>query len=82
MSNDTEYTNLILEEIRGQNKVVIEAVGQMQEKIETLATQESLDRLAVKVSDNSRTCRCLIVENITGWFSLFGFCRGVCRLWG
>lgn len=50
MSNDTEYTNLILEEIRGQNKVVIEAVGQMQEKIETLATQESLDRLAVKVN--------------------------------
>lgn len=50
MSNDTEYTNLILEEIRGQNKVVIEAVGQMQEKMETLATKEALQVVADDVA--------------------------------
>lgn len=50
MSSDSEYTNITLEEIRGQNKVVIEAVGQMQEKMETLATKEALQVVADDVA--------------------------------
>ncbi len=43
------YAGIVLEVIRDQNKTVLEAVGQMQAKMETLATQESLDRLETKV---------------------------------
>ncbi len=50
MSKQDNYTNVLLEEIRDQNKVVVEAVGQIQDKIKTLATQESLDRLEAKVN--------------------------------
>lgn len=50
MSRQDNYTNVLLEEIRDQNKLVVEAVGQIQDKIETLATQESLDRLETKVN--------------------------------
>lgn len=49
MSNDSNYTGIILEEIRDQNKAVIEAVGQMQDTMKTLATQENLDRVETKV---------------------------------
>lgn len=49
MSHDDNYTAVILEEIRNQNKAVLEAVGQMQDKMNTLATQESLDTLSGKV---------------------------------
>lgn len=43
MSNDSGYTGILLEEIRDQNKAVIEAVGQMQDNIKTLATQDALN---------------------------------------
>lgn len=54
MSQDDNYTNILLEEIHGQNKAVIEAVGQMQDKMKTLATQESLDELDTKVTTIQR----------------------------
>lgn len=50
MGRQDNYTNVLLEEIRDQNKVVVEAVGQIQDKIKTLATQESMDRLETKVN--------------------------------
>jgi cell division protein FtsL len=48
MSKDDVYTNVLLEQIRDQSKAVLEAVGQIQDKVKTLATQESLDRLETK----------------------------------
>jgi hypothetical protein len=45
----TQYTNVLLEEIRDQNKVVLEAVGSVQDKIETLASKEDLKRVEAKV---------------------------------
>ena len=54
MSQDDNYTNILLEEIHGQNKAVLEAVGQMQDKMKTLATQDSVDELDVKVSTIQR----------------------------
>lgn len=49
MSNDSDYMGIILEEIRDQYKFVIEAVGQVQDTMKTLATQENLDRVETKV---------------------------------
>ncbi len=49
MAKDDIYSEILLEEIRGQNKAVIEAVGQIQDTVKTLATQESLNALEVKV---------------------------------
>lgn len=49
MTKDDEHTNIILEEIRDQNKALVEAVGQMQEKMETLASKEDVARLETKV---------------------------------
>ena len=49
MTKDDEYTNIILEEIRDQNKAVLEAVGQMQDKMDTLVTKEDLARIDTKV---------------------------------
>lgn len=50
MSQDDSYTVILLEEIRDQNKAVLESVGQTQDKIATLTTQESLDALDAKVT--------------------------------
>lgn len=49
MNSGRDYTGIILEEIRDQNKAVIEAVGQVQDTMKTLATQENLDRVEAKV---------------------------------
>ena len=49
MSEDKEYTNILLEKIADQNKVVVEAVGQIQDTIKTLATKEDLARVESKV---------------------------------
>ena len=49
MKSSRDYTGIILEEIRNQYKVVIEAVGLMQETMKTLATQANLDRVEKKV---------------------------------
>jgi hypothetical protein len=42
-------TELMFEIIIDQNKVVLEAVGQLQETIKVLATQKSLDELKAEV---------------------------------
>ena len=49
MRSDSDYTGILLEEIRDQNGAVLEAVGQMQDTIKTLATQANLDRVETKV---------------------------------
>lgn len=46
MSADGPYTAIMLEEIRDQNKVVIKAVGQIQDTILTLATKNELHDIA------------------------------------
>ena len=46
MSNNSDYTGIVLEEIRDQNKAVIEAVGQMQDTMKTLATKVALQAVA------------------------------------
>lgn len=46
MKSCRDYTSVILEEIRDQFKVVIEAVVSLQETIKTLATQDSLNAVA------------------------------------
>lgn len=58
MSQDDNYTNIILEEIHGQNKAVLEAVGQMQDKMKTLATQESLN----EIDANVRTIQRAVID--------------------
>jgi hypothetical protein len=49
MTKDDDYTNVLLEQIRDQNKAVLEAVGQVQERVELLATKEDLRQLETKV---------------------------------
>jgi hypothetical protein len=49
MSKDDDYTNILLEQISDQNKAVLEAVGQMQDKVEKLATKEDLAKVEQKV---------------------------------
>lgn len=46
MSNDDNYTGVLLEEIRDQNKAVLEAVGQIQDTMGTLATKDELQAVA------------------------------------
>jgi hypothetical protein len=50
MNADKDYTNVLLEQLRGQNKAVLEAVGYIQDSVKTLATQESLNELATTVN--------------------------------
>lgn len=50
MSKDENtYVGIILEEIRDQNKAVLEAVGGMQDKMRSLATKEEVENLAEDV---------------------------------
>lgn len=49
MKSGRDYTGIILEEIRDQYKVVIEAVGTIQETMKTLATKDDLHRVEKKV---------------------------------
>lgn len=49
MSKDDDYTTLVLEEIRDQNKAVLEAVDGMQETMKTLATKGELQAVAEDV---------------------------------
>lgn len=46
MKSGRDYTGIILEEIRDQFKVVIEATSLMQETMKTLATKEALQAIA------------------------------------
>jgi len=45
-----DYVAVMFEEIRDQNKALFEAFGLMQDKMETLATKDSVDALTVRVS--------------------------------
>lgn len=49
MSKEDNYTNILLEEIRDQNKAVLELVGQMQGQMNSLATKDSLQEVAEDV---------------------------------
>jgi hypothetical protein len=40
-----EYTNILLEEIRDQNRAVLEVVGTMQERLEQTALQRDLEEV-------------------------------------
>ncbi len=42
MSKDKNYTNVILEEMNGKFDLLVEAVGTVQEKLETLALKKDL----------------------------------------
>ena len=50
MSQGDNYTAVILEEIRSQNKAVLEVVGQMQDQMNTLATKDALQAVADDVT--------------------------------
>lgn len=47
---DDSYVGMLLEEIRNQNKVVMDAVTQMRDKMDTLATKDALQRVAEDVT--------------------------------
>lgn len=50
MSDNDNYMGILLEEIRDQNKAVLEAVGDMQQDVRKIpAMQEQLDRVETKV---------------------------------
>lgn len=46
MSRDDHNTNLLLEEIRGQNQAVLEIVGGMQDQMKNFATKDVLQAVA------------------------------------
>jgi hypothetical protein len=50
MSKDNDYIGVLLEDIRDQNKAVLEAVVHLKDKVNTLATQDSLNALSSKVT--------------------------------
>ncbi|TAH33420.1 hypothetical protein EYC59_04800 [Candidatus Saccharibacteria bacterium] len=43
---DDNYTAVLLEQIRDQNKAVLEAVGQIQDEMKNLATKDELQLVA------------------------------------
>ena len=49
MSQNDNYFAVMLEEIRDQNKAVIEAVGLLQDKVKTLATEDGLCKVETKI---------------------------------
>lgn len=49
MSKDDNYMAVLLEDIRDQNRAVLEAVGQIQGRMEVFATKESLDAVATDI---------------------------------
>lgn len=49
MSKNDNYTAVVLEEIRDQNKAVLEAVGQIIDTINTLATKDELAEVKADV---------------------------------
>jgi hypothetical protein len=50
MSDDDHYNGILLEEIRDQNKAVLEVVVMMQDQMSTLATKSDLQAVADDVS--------------------------------
>ncbi len=55
---DDSYVDALLEEIRDQNKVVMEAVSQMKEQMVALATKDDLRRVA----DDVTTIKTVLTE--------------------
>ena len=49
MTKKSDYTDILLEEIRDQNNAVLEAVTQLQDKAHKLATKDDLFRVESKV---------------------------------
>lgn len=47
--NDTQYLSVLIEEIRDQNRAVLESVGQMQETMRLIATRAELQEVATDV---------------------------------
>ena len=58
MASDENYTNVLLEEIRGQNRAVLELVGQMQGQMNGLATKDSLQ----EVADDVKTIKAALAD--------------------
>jgi len=58
MSKDDDYTNVLLEQIRDQNKAVLEGVGQIQSQMNTLATKAELQAVA----DDVKTIKVVVVD--------------------
>ena len=48
--NDRAYMTLMFEQILDQNKIVLEAVGDMRQTINHMPTMEYFEKLATKVS--------------------------------
>ena len=64
MSDDKNYTNVILEEIRSQMRAVLEIVSDNQRKLGNMPTREEFDDLKADVNtikravvDNDKTTR-------------------------
>jgi len=49
MSKEDDYVAVLLEDIRDQNKAVLESVVQIQDTVKTLATKEGLSAIEAKV---------------------------------
>jgi hypothetical protein len=50
-----EYTNILLEEIRDQNRAVLEVVGTMQERLEQTALQSGLVKIKEEIKQDVKT---------------------------
>jgi hypothetical protein len=49
MSKEDDYVAVLLEDIRDQNKAVLESVVHIQDTVKTLATKEGLSAIETKV---------------------------------
>lgn len=49
MSDEKQYLDMLLEQIRDQNQAVLEAVGDIQRKVDELPTKDAFERLETKV---------------------------------
>ena len=58
MSSDDNYMSILLEDIRDQNKAVLEAVGQIQKTVGSLATKDELQ----DVADDIKTIKIAVTE--------------------
>jgi hypothetical protein len=58
MASDENYTNVLLEEIRDQNRAVLELVGQMRGQMNGLATEDSLQ----EVADDVKTVKAVLTD--------------------
>lgn len=59
MSKDENYTNVILEEMNGKFDLLVEAVGTVQEKLETLALKKDL----TEVKEDVKMIRAAVTDH-------------------